>query len=210
MHPQPDRDRPGWLLCEAIFRLVAVRGLAIDHRMLVVAAPDRRVAAQINGLASEWDGKAGFWRPVPIGHDKSHRLRVYLTGCWHWQKGRVVWAGRSEAGAFYLPVLGTDGTLHADLTPALQSGLVDVAAGLDGRLTGHDVEMLMVKAMIAAASLRSGDRTDRQASGLAYPALGLGPNSNSVAATLRRAMGLPVARRSFGGWAPGYGAKLGT
>jgi hypothetical protein len=197
------------MVCEAIFRLVAVRGLAIDHRMLVVTAPDRRVAAQINGLASEWDKGAGLWRPVPIGYDQAHRLRIYLTGCWAWHKGAVVWAGKAEAGAFYLPVLGTDGALHADLTPALQAGLVDVAAGLDGQLTGHDIEALLIRAMTKAAALGSGDRTDASAKGLPYPAYGLGPNSNSVAATLRGTMGLPVAPKRFGGWAPGYGTKLG-
>jgi hypothetical protein len=209
MLPPPDLDQPGWMVCEAIFRLVASRGLAIDHRLLVITTPDRRVAAQINGLASVWDAGKRLWRPVPIGYDRAHRLRIYLTGIWHWRKRAVLTVGKVDPGAPYMAILGTDGDLHTDLTPALQAGLVDVAAGLDGRLRGHDVTGMLTMAMATAGRLGNGDRNDPAAKGLAYPAFGLGANSNSVAAGLRRAMGLAVAPRGFGGWAPGYGAKLG-
>jgi hypothetical protein len=201
-------DQPGWMICEAIFRLVASRAVAIDHRALVITTPDRRVCAQINGLASEWDGNAGCWKPVPIGYTHAHRLRVYLTGDWSWEKGQVLWRASVPPQRFYLSLLGTDGSFHADLTDALQEGLVDVAAGLDGRLTGHGIKVLLSRARAAAIAIGSGDIHDANAIGQPYPKFGLGLNSNTVARTLRLAMGLAPAPKGFGGWAPGYSGRL--
>lgn len=166
-----------WKIAAAEHRIPKGTAFAA-HKMVIVVDPEGRVVRQFNGLASWFDERAGRWRQKPIGYLPSDRLRAYDT---------------DRSPQTFLPVHGcapgggsVDGAVAAGDVIVLAAPVE--RAALDARLA---------PALEAIARINALSPGPEGGSGVPYPFLGLGTNSNSVFATLVGSMGfaLPAFRR---------------
>lgn len=158
----------GWSIAAAELRIPWGSSFAA-HRMIVVADPKLNAVRQINGLASWYDRRRGCWRHKPIGYLNSDRLRGYDT--------------RDHPRTF-LPINGA-GLGSRALAQAVKHGAVKVLA--EG-LAEADVEMRLGPALETVRRINALSDGPEGGSGLPYPFLGFGPNSNSFFSTLLHAM----------------------
>jgi hypothetical protein len=162
-----------WTLAAAELRIPWNSDFAA-HRMIILADASGFAVRQLNGLASWFDGPAGRWRSKPIGYLWTDRLRGYDTD-----------AHRDT----YMPIHGAEpGTWRVD--GALQRGQVQALAvgpkaEIDARIAAALAAMRRINALSAGPE---------GGSGLPYPFLGFGRNSNSFFSTLLSAMGLEEPR----------------
>lgn len=136
------------------------------HRMIVVARGGAAVR-QINGLASWRDG--GRWRTKPIGYLPTDRLRGYDTAL----HPRTA-----------LPIHGVPPGSWT-LAPAIASGATPILAD---KLTEADVAAILAPGLEALKRINALSEGPEGGSGVPYPFMGFGPNSNSFFSTLLRAM----------------------
>ncbi|MDZ4759966.1 MAG: hypothetical protein SGJ21_02710 [Alphaproteobacteria bacterium] len=140
------------------------------HRMILVANPAGEAVRQLNGLASFYDPRAGCWRNKPIGYLKTDRLRGYdtLAHPHTWLPPHGVIPGSRQLG------------------PAIERGDVRVLAG---GLTEPRLKASLDAALEAIRRINALSDGPEGGSGLPYPFMGFGRNSNSVYSTLLSAMG---------------------
>lgn len=138
------------------------------HRMILVAR-DGQAVRQINGLASWRD--AGRWRTKPIGYLPTDRLRGYDTA----QHPRTA-----------LPIHGVP-LGSWTVTRAIAGGATPI---LVDKLSEADVATILAPALEALKRINARTPGPEGGSGVPYPFLGFGPNSNSFFSTLLHAMGL--------------------
>ena len=178
-----------WILIAAEHRLP--RGSALlAHRVLAVIDQGGSCVRQFNGLASVLDASTKSWRCKPIGFLPSDRLRVYDT------------AVDTHTS---LPLHGARAGFM-DLNQAIVRG---DAASLAGPLNESDLNSYLALVRRTLAVINALSPGPSGGSGLAYPFLGFGPNSNSAFSTLVAAMGLACPSLPRGAWlAPGIGRYL--
>lgn len=160
----------GWFLLAAELRIPRGTSLAA-HRMIVIADPQLQAVRQINGLASWYDRAGRRWRHKPIGYLKSDRLRGYDTA--------------DHPGTF-LPMNGARWGSR-DLSHAVRVGAAKV---LKDHLSAHDIVQATSPALEALRRINALSEGPEGGSGLPYPFLGFGPNSNAFFSTMLRAMDL--------------------
>ena len=160
----------GWFIAAAELRIPWESRFAA-HRMIVVADPKLYAVRQLNGLASWYDRQGQRWRHKPIGYLKTDRLRGYDT--------------LSHPRTF-MPINGV--TLGSrDIHAALEHGALRVLAD---KLSEADVDARLAPALEAMKRVNALSDGPEGGSGLPYPFLGFGPNSNSFFSTLLSAMEL--------------------
>ncbi|HVY87609.1 MAG TPA: hypothetical protein VG942_01980 [Hyphomonadaceae bacterium] len=156
--------------------------------MIIIADPKLNAVRQLNGLASWWDGQ--HWRHKPIGYLRTDRLRGYDT---------------QTHPRTYLPINGA-ALGSRSIASAVDRGSVRILAD---KLSAADVEIRLAPALAALHAINSLTEGPEGGSGLPYPFLGFGPNSNSFFSTLLRAMQLEEPRFSRPArLAPGAGKLL--
>lgn len=158
----------GWIIAAAELRIPWSSRFAA-HRMILVADPKLHAVRQINGLASWYDRAHQRWRHKPIGYLRSDRLRGYDT--------------RQHPQTF-LPINGAALRSRA-VGEAIERGSVRVLAD---RLSESDVEATLAPALDALKRINALSEGPEGGSGLPYPFLGFGRNSNSFFSTLLDAM----------------------
>jgi len=162
-----------WTLAAAELRIPWNSDVAA-HRMIIVADARSVAVRQFNGLASWFDQPAGRWRSKPIGYLWTDRLRGYDT---------------DTHGDTFMPIHGAEpGSWRVD--GAIDRGQVQALAGgskaeIDGRISAALAAMRRINAL---------SEGPEGGSGLPYPFLGFGRNSNSFFSTLLSAMGLEEPR----------------
>jgi hypothetical protein len=140
------------------------------HRMIVIADPARNAVRQLNGLASWYDMGSGTWRHKPIGYLPSDRLRGYDT---------------ASHPRTFMPINGVPLRSHA-LGDAIATGAARVL--MDG-LAKVDVQARLAPALEALKRINALSDGPEGGSGLPYPFLGFGRNSNSFFSTMLHVMG---------------------
>ena len=158
----------GWAILAAELRIPWESALAA-HRLIVVANPEGDAVRQLNGLASWYEPTSRIWRHKPIGYLPSDRLRGYDTAT-HRQS--------------WMPIHGVQAGSWR-LAPAIASGAVRILA--DG-MTETDVVACLAPASEALKRINGLFPGPDGGSGLPYPFLGFGPNSNSLFSTLLAVM----------------------
>lgn len=158
----------GWTIAAAELRIPWGTTFAA-HRMIVVADPKLNAVRQINGLASWYDRQAQRWRHKPIGYLRTDRLRGYDT---------------LTHPRTFLPINGAALGSRA-IGQGLERGALCVLAG---GLSEADVHARLAPGLEALKRINSLSDGPEGGSGLPYPFLGFGPNSNSFFSTLLHAM----------------------
>lgn len=162
----------GWKIAAAEHRIPKGTAFAA-HKMVIVADPQGRIVRQLNGLASWFDERAGRWRQKPIGYLPSDRLRAYDT---------------DRSPQTFLPVHGC-GPHGGSVDRAIGAGDVVVLAEPSERAA---LETRLAPALEAIARINALSPGPEGGSGVPYPFLGLGTNSNSVFATVVSSMGFAL------------------
>lgn len=157
----------GWTIAAAELRIPWGSTFAA-HRMIIVADPQLNAVRQVNGLASWYDRRGERWRHKPIGYLGSDRLRGYDT---------------REHPQTRLPINGVGRS--GSVAQAIEEGAVKVLA--DG-LAEADVEAHLAPGLETMRRINALSEGPEGGSGLPYPFLGFGPNSNSFFFTLLHAM----------------------
>jgi len=159
----------GWTIAAGELRIPRTSSFAA-HRMVVIADPQLNAARQLNGLASWYDRQGQRWRHKPIGYLPSDRLRGYDT---------------LTHPRTFMPMNGlAPGSRH--IAPAIERGDMRVLA--EG-LSEKDVSVRLAPALEALKRINALSEGPEGGSGLPYPFLGFGPNSNSFFATMLHVMG---------------------
>jgi hypothetical protein len=158
----------GWIIAAAELRIPWETKFAA-HRMIVVADPKLYAVRQFNGLASWYDRQGQRWCHKPIGYLRTDRLRGYDT--------------LSHPRTF-MPMNGAALGSRA-IGEGLERGALRVLA--DG-LSEADVEARLAAALEAMKRINGLSDGPEGGSGLPYPFLGFGLNSNSFFSTLLHAM----------------------
>jgi hypothetical protein len=158
----------GWIIAAAELRIPWSTSFAA-HRMFVVVDPKLNAVRQLNGLASWYDRAGQRWRHKPIGYLKTDRLRGYDT---------------REHPRTFLPINGVTLGSRA-VGEAMERGCVHVLA--DG-LTESDVAAKLAPGLETMRRINALSEGPEGGSGLPYPFLGFGPNSNSFFSTLLHVM----------------------
>jgi hypothetical protein len=159
----------GWTIAAGELRIPRGSSFAA-HRMIVVADPQRNAVRQINGLASWYDRQNQRWRHKPIGYLPSDRLRGYDT---------------LTHPRTFLPVNGLAPGSRG-IVPAIERGAMRVLA--DG-LSESEISSRLAPALEALKRINALSEGPEGGSGLPYPFLGFGPNSNTFFATMLHVMG---------------------
>jgi hypothetical protein len=177
-----------WTLAAGELRIPRNTNLAA-HRMIILADARGVAVRQLNGLASWFDRAAGRWRSKPIGYLWTDRLRGYDT---------------DEHRDTYMPIHGAEaGTWR--IGGALERGQVQALASG----TKASIEARLSSALAAMRRINALSDGPEGGSGLPYPFLGFGRNSNSFFSTLLSAMGLEEPRFPHPArLSPGAGALL--
>lgn len=139
------------------------------HRMIVVADPSGNAVRELNGLASWYSRAERAWRHKPIGYLSSDRLRGYDT---------------LKHPRTFLPINGV-GWRSRQVGPALETGAMRVLAD---KLSDADVEAMLAPGLEAMRRINALSDGPEGGSGLPYPFMGFGRNSNSFFSTLLKAM----------------------
>jgi hypothetical protein len=158
----------GWIIAAAELRIPWGSSLAA-HRMIVVADDKLNAVRQLNGLASTYDREQQRWRYKPIGYLKSDRLRGYDT---------------ATHPRTFMPINGAALGSRA-IAQAIERGAMRVLAK---GLSESDVKTRLAPALEAMRRINALSAGPEGGSGLPYPFLGLGPNSNSFFSTLLHVM----------------------
>ncbi len=160
----------GWNFVAAEHRFP--RGLDwAAHRMLVAVDPSGKAVRQLNGHASWFDWNARCWRHKPIGYLPTDRLRAY-DSCVHPRT--------------WLPIHGVANSTR-DIRAAVEQGkVVPLVSGMEREACENRLAV-MGRAIRSINALNSGPEGG---SGVPYPFIGLGRNSNSVFSTLLKVIGL--------------------
>lgn len=164
----------GWIIAAAELRIPWSTSFAA-HRMFVVVDPGLTAVRQINGLASWYDRAGQRWRHKPIGYLRSDRLRGYDT---------------LEHPRTFLPINGAPPGSRA-VGEAIERDCVRVLAG---GLTEADVEAMLAPGLETMRRINALSEGPEGGSGLPYPFLGFGHNSNSFFSTLLHAMSFDEPR----------------
>ena len=154
----------GWIIAAAELRIPRESSFAA-HRMVVVANPQREAVRQLNGLASWYDQQGQRWRHKPIGYLRTDRLRGYDT---------------LTHPRTFMPINGA-ALGSRDVGPAIERGAMKV---LTEGLSEHSVTARLAPALDAMSRINALSEGPEGGSGLPYPFLGFGPNSNSFFATM--------------------------
>jgi hypothetical protein len=167
----------GWTIAAGELRIPRASSFAA-HRMVVIADPQLNAVRQLNGLASWYDRQSQRWRHKPIGYLPSDRLRGYDT---------------LTHPRTFMPMNGLAPGSRC-VAPAIERGAMRVLA--EG-LSEKDVSMRLAPALEALKRINALSEGPEGGSGLPYPFLGFGPNSNSFFATMLQVMGFdaPVFTR---------------
>jgi len=158
----------GWIIAAAELRIPWETKFAA-HRMIVIADPKLYAVRQLNGLASWYDRQGQRWRHKPIGYLRTDRLRGYDT---------------QTHPRTFMPMNGA-GLSSRAIGEGLERGALRVLAD---SLSEADVEALLAPALQAMKRINALSDGPEGGSGLPYPFLGFGPNSNSFFSTLLHAM----------------------
>lgn len=158
----------GWTIAAAELRIPWESSFAA-HRMIVIADPQRVAVRQINGLASWYDRQGQRWRHKPIGYLPSDRLRGYDT---------------LAHPRTFMPMNGIAPGSRA-VGPAIERGAMRVLA--EG-MSEAEVASRLAPALEAMRRINALHDGPEGGSGLPYPFLGFGPNSNSFFATMLHVM----------------------
>ena len=179
----------GWIIAAAELRIPWETAVAA-HRMIVVADPALNAVRQINGLASWYDKQGQRWRHKPIGYLRTDRLRGYDT---------------LAHPRTFLPINGAALGSRA-IGQGLERGAVRVLAD---KLSEADVHGRLAPALEAMIHINALSEGPEGGSGLPYPFLGFGANSNSFFSTMLHVMefGEPMFARPAR-IAPGAGQLL--
>ena len=137
--------------------------------MVVIADPTMNAVRQLNGLASWFDAPGGAWRHKPIGYLSSDRLRGYDS---------------AVHPRTFMPINGCAPGSRA-IDEAVKSGAMRVLAR---GLSAERVEAQLAPALAALKRINALSEGPEGGSGLAYPFLGFGQNSNSFFSTMLKAM----------------------
>lgn len=165
----------GWTIAAAELRIPRRTDFAA-HKMVIVVDPDGRAVRQLNGLASWYDRSSAVWRHKPIGYLRSDRLRAYDT---------------DRHPQTFLPINGA-APGSRDVRQALANGDAVPLFGGNEELSREALEEAISPAILAIERINALSPGPEGGSGVRYPFLGLGANSNSVFATLVDAMGFTL------------------